>query len=242
MISHLAATAINVNVDDSSSLVVIMVAAIPAVAAIFAAIAAARSSKNAQKGDADAHRIRDLENRLSDQKFQTYKPMVELIGNMFSQDEASQAALRDAAANVPKFKDFTTWITIYGSDEAVTAWHNFMAGAKANPPLMIKIRLLTDVLLAARKDMGYPDSKVTRQELIATRLTDFYDQEDKYSAVLTLPFAEACKLANWTPPWEAMSGKIKLDADGNEIVGPPGLAAGQVIQTDDGPEAEPATA
>jgi hypothetical protein len=211
-----------INIGGPSSLVVLAVAAIAAVGSIIAAISASRSAKSVQKNEADAQRIRDLENRLSGQKYATYKPMIDLLGSMLSQDEASRAALADAGANVPMFREFATWISIYGSDEALSAWHNFTKGTASNPPLMIKIRLLGDFLLAARKDIGYPDSQITTPELIAMRINDFYDQEETYKQALTLPFDEACKLAEWQPPWLTMTGKIKLDPDGNEIAEPIG--------------------
>jgi hypothetical protein len=179
--------------------VTLLIAVIPAVASIVAAVIATRSAKSARLGQAETERIRDLENRISERKYETYRPMLQMLGDAFNQEKLKQLAA-DPAKNIDRFGDFTTWITIYGSDEAVRAFHNFTQSASYDPPDLVSVRLIADFILAARKDIGYRDTDVTKTQLIAMRIKDFYD-EDKFKTAMTLPLDEVCEREGWIPPW-----------------------------------------
>jgi hypothetical protein len=133
--------------------------------------------------------------------------MLEMLGNVFSQAKTSQAATADADSNTDKFVSFSTWIAIYGSDEAFTAYHNLTQSFNYDPPVQIMLRLIADFMLAARKDIGYPDTDVTRMQLAALRLNDYYQLGDQLGQVMTLPLDEACKLVGWSIPWSSMNTK-----------------------------------
>ena len=136
--------------------------------------------------------------------------MLEMLGDVFSQAKTSREAVADADSNVDKFVSFAKWITIYGSDEAFRAYHNLTQSFPYDPPLPITLRLIADFMLSARKDIGYPETEVTRAQLVALRVTDFYQLGDKFGHVMTLPLDEACKLAGWSPPWSSMNAKAPV--------------------------------
>ena len=95
---------------------------------------------------------------------------------------------------------FMVWITIYGSDDAIRAWHNFMQAFSTPTPTFIGARLYAEFILAARRDIGYKETSVTAMQIMAMRFFDIYSDAD-YRKALSQPFAELCRDAKWTPPW-----------------------------------------
>lgn len=208
----------NITIGGIATWLAILVAVIPAVAAIVAAVVAARSARAVKRAEAETDRIRDLENRISERKYETYKPMLEMLGNVFSQAKTSREATADADANTDKFVNFSTWITVFGSDEAFTAYHNLTQSFNYNPPIQITLRLVADFILAARKDIGYPDTDVSRMQLAALRLNDFYQQGELLGQVMTLPLEQACQLVGWPIPWSSMNAKPPVTANANSTL------------------------
>ena len=212
----------NITIGGIATWLTILVAVIPAIAAVVAAVVAARSARAVKRAEAETERIRDLENRISERKYETYKPMLEMLSNVFSQAKTSREALADADANTDKFVNFSTWITVFGSDEALVAYHNLTKSFHYSPPIQITLRLVADFILAARKDIGYPDTDITRAQLVALRLNDFYEQGELLEQIMTLPLEQACKLAGWPIPWSSMNAKPPVTADANSaLVAPP---------------------
>jgi hypothetical protein len=183
--------------------VTIIVAVIAAIASVVAAVIAARAAGSSKRLEIQAQRIRDLESRISERKYKVYEPFLELIGNHFDMTEKGRAAVADPKANIEGFVEFAKQITTYGSDEAVEAYHRFNQATGNNPPVPIMLRLMGDFLLAARKDLSYPDTDLSAATLIATtfRVNYFYKQGSEFGKIMSLPLSEACKLANWLEPW-----------------------------------------
>src|SRR5689334_10104432 len=103
----------------------VVIAAIPATIAAVSAIFAARSAKKTKTLELQAQRIRDLENRIADKKFETYKPLIDALYDIL--DPAKVKGKMGELMEV--FNRFDAWITIYGSDEVVRAWHHFRQAA-----------------------------------------------------------------------------------------------------------------
>lgn len=185
----------------------IVIALIGATASVVAAIVAARYAKSTQRNDAEAQRARELESRISERKYEVYKPMIELLGDIL--DSTKTAGMAERAAEIQaKFADFSTWVNIYGSDGAIVAFHNFKQAAFHPPlPSLVATRLFADFLLEARRDVGRPDTSVTRAQIMGVRITDLYEVES-YRAALDLPFEELCRREGWTAPWLAARSGI----------------------------------
>jgi hypothetical protein len=184
------------------------VGSVATVGSVVAAWLASRSARAARQGELEAGRIRDMENRISERKYEVYLPMLEYLGHVFNQqNEESQKAIADSVANTKIFVDFSRWLAIYGSDEALTAYHNLVQAMNYNAPTLVLSRLITDFVLAARRDIGNSNSNASRTELFAVtfRLNDFYDQGDLTRQVMRLPLKKALKKAGWTPPWSSMN-------------------------------------
>ncbi|HEV2639702.1 MAG TPA: hypothetical protein VGX23_31505 [Actinocrinis sp.] len=127
----------------------IVIAFIGAAASVVAAIVAACYAKSTQRNDAEAQRARELKSRISERKYELYKPMIELFGDIL--DSTKTAGMAERAAEIQaKFADFSTWVNIYGSDGAIVAFHNFKQAAFHPPlPSLVATRLFADFLLEA---------------------------------------------------------------------------------------------
>lgn len=181
---------------SQSTWVILLVAGIPAFASIVAAVVAGMFAARTRRSDADAQRARDLETRISDRKYDVYKPMINYL-RVLTQKGATTEQV-DAAE---KFTDFSTWIGIYGSDGAVKAFHNLMQAAYQNPPPAILLRLYGDFMVEARKDMGYPDTTVQYEHLLGMKINNIYES----SNLTDLSFETICHRLNWQPPWQSHS-------------------------------------
>lgn len=169
------------------------VAALPALAAILAAIIAARAARLAKKAEISAQHLSELENRISEKKYEVYKPMINLIRDMMDRRQLDEQETK------ARISDFSTWIIIYGSDEAVQAFHNFMQASFHNPPVKILMKLYADFVLAARRDMGYPKTVVTQSHFLGMRINDLYDTS--LLSNVEAPLRDICMETDWTPPW-----------------------------------------
>jgi hypothetical protein len=179
--------------------ITILVAGIAAAAAISAAIVAALSARSTKRLELQAQRARDLEGRISERKLDVYRPMIELLGNVIGNAAhgLQPVAPEDVSAKVA---EFTTWIAVYGSDDVIKVYHNFMQAIFNQVPVVVASRLYAEFMLAVRRDIGYPDTSVTALQIMGARVNDLYSERD-YRLAMSLPFEELCRRENWTPPW-----------------------------------------
>jgi len=184
---------------NSSDWIVLIVALIASLTSIGGAMLAANSAKNARATERETARLQFLEQRLSQRKNDVYQEQINLLGRMLGPEE--QRVGLDDADTMQKFQAFSAWIGIVGSDEAVRAWSNLMQSTFHNAPPVVMLRLYADFQLAARRDLGDPDTSLTPTELMAIRITDLYDDPGYFTA-MSLPFTEVCATNNWAIPWE----------------------------------------
>ena len=181
----------------------VVAAAISAGAAIYAAWAAIK----AKASEVEATRLRELEQRLSERKMEIYGRIMAALGNLLTPEEA-----RRLAPKAPKNKpggdsldsaifDFMNDVVIYGSDDVLRAFTRFRLASDANPPAPVIIRLVSDFMLAIRRDLDGGQSAVTGIEVIGMRINGLYDDPNTIAA-LTEPFEVVCAQNEWTPPWE----------------------------------------
>lgn len=178
-----------------------MLAALPAVAAIVAAIIAGRYAHRAHVAEASAARLRDLEIRIDERKYATYKPMLDLLRDMLSSaNKAAGVKLPDQRTMLQQFAEFSAWVTVFGSDDAVKAFRNMKQASFHDPPAEIVLRITADFMVAARRDMGYSDTAITAEETLGLHLNDLYDQRGLYE-MATLPFDQLAAKHGWAVPW-----------------------------------------
>ena len=172
-----------------------------------AAIYAARAATKAKASEAEAARLRELEQRLSERKMEIYGRIMAALGNLLIPEEARRLAPK-APKNKPSgdslesaIFDFMNDVVIYGSDDVLQAFTRFRIASDANPPAPVIIRLVSDFMLAIRRDLDGGQSAVTGVEVIGMRINGLYDEPNTIAA-LTEPFEVVCAQNEWTPPWE----------------------------------------
>lgn len=188
--------------DNGSITTVVIAASIPAIAAIVAAIIAALSAASARRSESSAQTVRDLEARIAERKFAIYEPMIELLRKILDPRDAA-AILADEEGYRASISKFAAWIAIYGSDEAITYFQRFMQCTYRSATPAIMVRMYAEFVLAARRDMGYPDTKVTGEEIFGIRLKDVYERT--WIDAFTMPLADLYAREGWDAPWESVA-------------------------------------
>lgn len=184
--------------DSAPLWAVFVVAAIPAMAAIVAAVLAGRSAARAHAAEAERDRLQRLDARVSERKYDVYAPMLNLLRDML---DPTKAEALDQDQTVSALRDFAAWIGVYGSDDAVRAYHNFMQGTYQDAPPAILLRLYADFAIEVRRDLGDPDTRVNPVIFMGIRINDLYTGEAELMNMLSKPFDEACAEAGWAIPW-----------------------------------------
>lgn len=176
--------------------VTLVVVLIPFLGTVVAAVIASRSASSARESEAEVERLRRLELRVAEERLNVYRPMLDTYGRALggATDELTER-LQDI------FPGFATWISIYGSDDAVLAFNRLMQCAYHDAPSAVIVRAYADFVLAARRDLGDGDTTTTAVDVMGIRLNDLYqgqlidDLRDDFEAVASRH--------GWTPPWSA---------------------------------------
>lgn len=182
--------------------IAITLALIAAAASIAAAVIASRAQANVQAQQAQAERLGALEERLAQHEYDVYAPMLTLLNDMIlGAVDIENMSAAEQSRQQKMSKDFGTWIAVFGSDEAVSAYHRWAQATFHQPiPPPVLLRLWADLMLAARRDIGDSATCTTTTELLGLRLTDLYEVPDNLVAV-DLPLDELCARFGWAAPW-----------------------------------------
>jgi hypothetical protein len=184
--------------SDPAAWIAIAAAIIATLGTIVASAVAALSAKSNKRAELQAQRISELENRISERKYEIYKPIIEMLGDVLNNNR--QTAPLGSEEIVKRLHEFFVWVSIYGSDDSVIAYRNFQQAASNGVPPQIVTRLYADLVLAARRDIARSDTQIGPTEIIGMKVNDLYSSPEYYN-VVALPFDELCKRYGWTPPW-----------------------------------------
>lgn len=169
---------------------------IPALVSVVSAFVAARYASRSRLTEQQAARLLSLEERTADRKREVYEPFVATLGAMLvpSRQQAALASMETVMSN------FQTFVMIWGSDEVVDAFYRFRRAAVLQPPAAITMRLVADLLIAIRRDVAWPDTKVTPLQTLGSRISDL-EPGGELEGAFTLPFDDLARRENWRPPW-----------------------------------------
>ncbi|MGP5055408.1 hypothetical protein ACTXJ3_10030 [Brachybacterium paraconglomeratum] len=161
------------------------------------AVSAGRSARKAQAAEHEAARLRALEERVAERKYALYQPFLKSLGDTLTPSRKEQAVKgqEDAMA------DFQSFVTVWGSDEVVEKFYRFRVASAASPPSLVIMRLMSDFLLAVRRDIAWPSTELDGMHMIAMRINDIDEQPDMQRA-LTMPLDELFAWQEWTPNFE----------------------------------------
>lgn len=180
--------------------VTVAIGAFGACAAVIAAIIAGASAISVKRSETTAQRIRDLENRIFEPKRDAYRPMIEKMSDIFDPDKAALNALDPTEFN-EMANQFMIRLTMFGSDEAIKAFHKVTQAAVRHAPDRVVGRLFVDFVISVRRDIGYPGTKVTPLDIFGMRAYDLYSTTEVYES-MHLSFVNLCNKDGWSAPWE----------------------------------------
>ncbi|MEU6520519.1 hypothetical protein [Streptomyces sp. NPDC046978] len=166
---------------------------VAAVASIVAAIVAGMYALAVRRLDARLQRIDKAQERISERKFEIYEPVVDLLGRMFTSDHVPTRQEQQ------RKRYFDNWVGVYGAEGTVRAYSRLMQAVSHQPypPGDIQVRLYTDFLLEIRDDIGAPDGRISRREILGARQVNLSDP----TSLTDHDLDAVCRRAGWTPPW-----------------------------------------
>lgn len=177
----------------------ITLAAVPAAIALLAAYFSYRSARDARTSQEEVARLQRLEARVSAQKYEIYAPVLDTFGAILSRNSSKDGI--DFAV----FEKFQTWATIYASDAALRSFARYQQAVFDDAPSHIMLRLYSEFLLEARRELGDEATLATPSDMVVVKLKDLFTRDDML-AIFTLPFNELCENYDWAPPWTRNGG------------------------------------
>lgn len=174
---------------------------IPVVVAVVSALLAGWFASRTKRSELRSQRLLELERQSAATKAEVFQRLIEGIGEMWERTSKGTVSAEWTEQHLmPRFTNFMTWAPIYGSDEKIWAYHRYAQGVFAEAPVNVSLRHTLDFVIALRRELGHPDTKVTPLDLMGFRINDMYENG------LGQPWArlglnELYELENWTPPW-----------------------------------------
>lgn len=179
--------------------VAVIVSIVSAVGAVASAIIAAGSASRTRRLELERARLRALEERVGDSREELYVSFIEMLRHVLLQGKLGGSDEEVAPEDmVHTFSRFTTWLQVYGSDDAVRTMHKFQQAAYSEAPPEVMIRYYAEMMLAARRDLGDERTTVDLVDLMGLSLTDLYPE---YQEVFGLSEEDLLTRSAWDPPW-----------------------------------------
>lgn len=161
------------------------------------AISAGRSARKAQAAEHEAAKLRALEERVAERKYELYQPFVQTLTDLLTPSRSEEAQKRMEDAMI----DFQGFVTLWASDEVNEMFYRYRVAGSTNPPPYVTMRLVSDFLLAVRRDVAWPDTKIDGMHVIAMRINDLGKNSD-IGRALTMPLDELFAWQGWEPNFE----------------------------------------
>lgn len=98
------------------------------------------------------------------------EPYIEIIDLIYKQVYSIKSGNYPEDKMLSDLRNISQKLTIWGSDEVIKKWHNFIKCAKTSPG--ISFLKLEDVLFAIRKDMGLNNKALDKGDLLRFFVND----------------------------------------------------------------------
>lgn len=188
--------------------VTLLAAGIPALGAVIAAIVAARSARRAREAQLSSEAERDLRRQLAGVKGEIYEPIIEFFRKMMDGVKSGHKVNPSDQKTLDTLSKFAAWLAIYGSDGAITSFHKFMQASFHGSPPEILMYYYGSFLVATRKDLGYPATRIGVVDVMGLRITDAWTM---WGGAMGLPEPEFLAGFDWVPPWPTGYGDSRND-------------------------------
>jgi hypothetical protein len=165
--------------------------------AILAAFISGRYANRSKSAELSAARVLELEKRLASTREDIYRPMVELLRDMF--DSARSKKQVGGPKDVQTLSRFTSWIQIYGSDEVLLAYHKLIQASFKSAPPTVLMRYVAELTFELRRDLGAPETNLRLTDIMGLRLNDIYDPQ--WRKAFDMREKDLLNQEGWKPPW-----------------------------------------
>lgn len=112
-----------------------------------------------------------VESQLSEKKYLCYMSLLNIFFDVLKAGNNPQVDL------TTRMMDANRDLLIYGSDEVFRTYHNWTKSVNAGEKAML--HGFGEVILAIRRDMGHPKTKLTSDHVLRSFITDFDTQRAK---------------------------------------------------------------
>ncbi len=136
-----------------------------------------------------------------------FENLIEMLIKLWDKDKLNSQSPQDQHEISERLQRYLHWVQVYGSDEAVRASVRFMQTIYTEPPAEIVVRMSGELVTTVRRELGDSDTTITALEVMATRVSDAYTN-DEYYAALTDPLETVFARYEWTPPWAAREALV----------------------------------
>ncbi len=119
---------------------------------------------------ASQEKRRALEARLAESKRRLYEAYVNVLKDIAAETQAGQTI--DPTAYAPRLRTFAFDSILIAADPVVRAHVRFTNLEKIAPGENLAIPAIGDVLLALRRDVGFPDTKLTSRQILGVFVND----------------------------------------------------------------------
>src|SRR6266498_4603537 len=109
-----------------------------------------------------------IERQLSDRKYQTYLSLIGIFLDVMKSVKAKKPI--DESSITDRMFDVNKELVIYASDEVLETYQKWLIGARSGSA---SIGHFGDILVAVRRDMGNPKTKVTSEDVLRQFITDY---------------------------------------------------------------------
>jgi hypothetical protein len=178
----------------------VIVALVSALGAITAAVIAGRSATRSKQAEIRAAHAVELEKRLAVAKTGVFEPFIEAISEFLAGTVGAPGGTSPVQDFEKPLWAFAHWVQIYGTDDTVRATAHLTQASYADAPPIVLFRLLAELLLQLRRELGDPMTALAAVDLVAIRTSDTYFDAESYAS-LSDPLDTLYARHNWTPPW-----------------------------------------
>ena len=110
----------------------------------------------------------DVERQLSERKYGAYIALLNVFFDSFKADRRGKPL--EETELVDRMIDVNKDLMIYGAEDVVTLYHKWTLEMRAGT---VEIERLGDLVVAIRRDMGHPKTKISSEDVLRQLITDY---------------------------------------------------------------------
>lgn len=120
----------------------------------------------------------EIEKQLSDKRSKVYNDINLLVFDLFKQTKKLKTLKHNDLEN--RMIDIIKELIMYGSESVLQKFIQWKKiSAKENDDTAMSLKLMMEILIQIRKDMGYYNTKMTCDDILSMIVIDYENNKDK---------------------------------------------------------------